>query len=199
MPVQNWLQAQPIRTFVKCLSLPWPWLLQTEAFEFHHLQRKLGHLQRVMSPRPMEQPSSTWHLPSSSLECSGRKVHSDIGMSWPVFGLLGDSRFNLFWQSFSPGGNLSKQPAFITFSTLPVCFPVFPMGSFCVFCVCVCVCVYPQEPTLPSLDSLDQVRVLLWFRNRRHVWPSLKTKIPTLPSAGQTSLHAQCYTVCCSD
>ena len=184
MPVQSWLQAQPIRSFVRCLSLPWPWLLQTEAVEFHHLQRKLGHLQRLMSPRPMKQPCSTRHLPIASLEGSGRKAHSDTGRSWPVFRRLGDSRFNLLWQCFSPGGNLSKHPAFITFSTLPVCFPVFTMGSFCVFYVCVCV--YPQEPTLPSLDSLDKVSVLLWFTNRRHVWPSLKTKIQTLPSPGQT-------------
>ena len=43
----------------------------------------------------------------------------------------------------------------------------FPSQALKIFSSCVCV--YPQEPTLPSLDSLDQVRVLLWFRNRRHV------------------------------
>lgn len=162
MPVQNWLQAQAVRGFVTFLSLHWPRLLQMKSLWIPSSAEKAGAPTGTDTSRAMEQLSSTWHLPSANLECRGRKVLSVVGMSLPVFGLLGDNRFNLLWQCFSPGGNLPKHPAFFTFSSVLVCFSVSTMGSFYVFYMHVCVCVFiPNNPH--CLAWIHQTKLVCCF------------------------------------
>lgn len=159
MSAQNWLQAPSVKGFVKFLSLHWPRLLQTEVLWIPSSAKKAGAPIGTDTSQAMEQLSSTWHLPSANLECTGRKLLSDVGMSLPVFALLGD-KFNLLSQCFPPGENLPKRPAFFTFRSIACLLSSFYHGEFpCVLCVYVCVFT-PWKPTFPCLDSLDQVSVL---------------------------------------
>lgn len=197
MPVQTWLQAQAVRGFVKFLSLPWPRLLQMKSLWIPSSAEEAGAPTGTDTSRAMEQLSSTWHLPSANLVCRGRKVLSVVGMSLPVFGLLGDNRFNLLWQCFSPGGNLPKHPAFFTFSSVLVCFPGLTMGSCSVFYMHMCVCLSPITH-IAWVGFIRSSKYVVLVPNEMHVWPFLQTEIPTLPSPGQISLHAQRYTICSS-
>lgn len=48
----------------------------------------------------MEQLCSTWHLPSAHLECTGRKVLSDVGMSGLRLGFWETTGFIRFDSAF---------------------------------------------------------------------------------------------------
>lgn len=146
LPVQNWLQAQAVRGFVKFLSLRWPRLLQTEDLWIPSSAEKAGAPTGTDTSRVMEQLSSTWHLPSANLECTGKKkffqmlawVCLCLGF-WEITGLI------CFDSAFPQEGIYPNTlPSSHSASQILIYFPVLTVGEFlCAFYAYVCVCLPP--------------------------------------------------------
>lgn len=193
MPVQNWLQAQAVRGFVRFLSLHWPRLLQTEGLWIPSSAKKAGVPTdwRLTGHRTAFQHL---HPPSAKLECTGGKFVLMLSWAGLCLGFWETTGLVCFDSASSPGGNLPKYPAVITFSTLLVCVSVFTVESFCVFRVCMCV--YPPGTHIALFAFIRPSSCAVVVHKRKACVTFLKTKLPTLPSPGQTSLHAQRSTIC---